>query len=409
MTTRPRIAFFDFPDVFEDFYPHYGIDQRMFGSSWAGTSNHAILRVLQDRVGDVRWYALALKAELDRPVRHALGFEVQILRSSALHRLMWQTYYGPRWSWRWRGAYRHYATPASYAAPLSRPLWRELRRRPPDVMFAQSYSSGRFDVLLVLARRLGAPLVAYHAGGSPAGYLAAPVRRRTLPHADLLIASSEAERDLLVDRFGVAPERVRVILTPIDTDAFRPIAREQACAVTGLDPARRRFLYVGRLSPEKGVGPLLEAFARAAGPDAELVIAGDGPLGPQLRARAAALAPARIRFVGWTSPERLANLYNAADCLVLASSREGFPAVVGEATACGTPVLASRVGGVSELVVDGESGWLFEPGDRAALEQRLSDSGALAAMRPRARRLAERRVSPAVVGEQLREAFEAIL
>src|SRR6267378_3566022 len=79
------------------------------------------------------------------------------------------------------------------------------------------------------------------------------------------------------------------------------------------------------------------------------------------------------------------------------ASSGGFPTVVGEAMACGTPVLASRVGGVSELVVADQTGWLFEPGDDDALTSRLAfvlaHPGQVRAMRPAARQIAEDRVS----------------
>src|SRR5262249_43938797 len=124
----------------------------------------------------------------------------------------------------------------------------------------------------------------------------------------------------------------------------------------------------------------------------------------------AAIAPGRIRFLGWVSAEEVkAQLYNAADCLVLPSRREGFPTVVGEAMACGTPVLASRVGGVAELVVPGVTGWLVEPGDDAALAAGLAfvltHREVVAAMRPQVRAMAETRASAARVAAELRQCF----
>ena len=70
---RPLIAFFDYPDVFEDFYPHYGVDQRSFATRWAGTGNHAFLSLLQREVGDVVWYAFSLTPELDEARHEVVG------------------------------------------------------------------------------------------------------------------------------------------------------------------------------------------------------------------------------------------------------------------------------------------------------------------------------------------------
>ena len=272
-------------------------------------------------------------------------------------------------------------------------------------------------MLLGFARALRVPLVAYHAGGDPDAYVGTALRRRTLPRADLLLASSAFERERLVTVFGVPPERVRVVLTPIDTGCFRPLDRLESCLRPGLDPFRRYVLFVGRLSDrEKRVGALLRAFAKvmSRSPETDLLVVGDGPDGEGLRRCAAGLAPGRVRMLGWRSgSEALAPLYNAADCLVLPSRREGFPTVVGEAMACGTPVLASRVGGVPELVEEGVTGWLVEPEDDAALAERLAHvldrPDELFAMRPAARAVAEARVAPAVVGAQLREAFGTVL
>lgn len=177
---RPVIAFFDFPDVFEDFYPHYGVDQQAFATQWMDTAVHGWLVLVQREVGDVIWYVLTLAPEMAE-ARHArVGCRVKFLRSSWLHRSMWRAFYLPRAAWRWRGAYRAYALLASYAALASWPFLRALRQDRPDVFFVASYSSGRFDVLLLLARVLRVPLVALHTGGTPDGYLGRFVRRFTI-------------------------------------------------------------------------------------------------------------------------------------------------------------------------------------------------------------------------------------
>jgi glycosyltransferase involved in cell wall biosynthesis len=160
------------------------------------------------------------------------------------------------------------------------------------------------------------------------------------------------------------------------------------------------------------VSALIRTFAILAAKhrDTDLLIVGDGPDGQKLRDLGAVLALGRIHFRGWLSGAKaLAPLYSAAECLVLPSWREGFPAVVGEAMACGLPVLASQVGGVGELVVEGQTGWLIPPGDDEALACTLSSvlahPNVVASMRPRARAMAEARVSPPVIGAALRQCF----
>jgi glycosyltransferase involved in cell wall biosynthesis len=199
----------------------------------------------------------------------------------------------------------------------------------------------------------------------------------------------------------------------IDTTAFQPMARSVACHIVGLDAARRYLLFVGRLDDSvKRVSALIQAFAALAVEyrDVDLLVVGEGNDGPKLRCLAAELAPSRVRFQGWVSGAKaLAPLYNAAECLVLPSWREGFPSVVGEAMACGTPILASHVGGVSEVVVEGQTGWLIPPGNDRALAAGLSfiltRPEVVASMRPQARAMAEACVSPAVIAAALRQCF----
>ena len=360
---RCRIGFFDYADVFEDFYTHYGVTQEAFATTWAATGNHAFVALIQREIGDVVWYETSLSPQVTSARHEGTGCRVKFLPSSFAHRLAWKAFYLPRQAWRWRGAYRSFATFASYAAPLSSSLWRTVRRDRVDCLFVQSYSSGRFDVLLLMARVLGVRFVAYHAGGRVDAHLGRGIRRWTLPRADRILVSSRAEAEALERTYRVPPDKMRVILTPIDTNTFRPIDRRTACVASGLDSSRRYLLFVGRFDDGmKRVSAIIRSFGALAGhyPDTDLLIAGKGHDDAMLRSLAAELAPQRVRFLGWISDAReKAHLYNCADALILASRREGFPTVVGEAMACGTPVVSSRVGGVSELVEHGRSGWFL--------------------------------------------------
>jgi glycosyltransferase involved in cell wall biosynthesis len=126
----------------------------------------------------------------------------------------------------------------------------------------------------------------------------------------------------------------------------------------------RQIISVGRLSAEKGHAGLLEAFSSLLPdcPDIELVLAGDGPESGRLRAIADRLGiSGRVRFTGRLSERDALEGIAQADILVVSSFMEGLPIVLIEAMALGTPVIATRVAGIPELVEDGKSGLLFTP------------------------------------------------
>ncbi|KPJ79650.1 MAG: hypothetical protein AMS19_10725 [Gemmatimonas sp. SG8_23] len=410
---RPSIAFFGYPDVFEDFYPHYDVDQKSFATEWAGTANHAFATILQEEIGDVTWFEFARRPELHEARHKVTGCRVKFFRSSLLHRWLWGLFYLPKPAWRWRRFYRQYATVASYLPFFSFRFLAELSRNPPDVIFAQDYCSGRFDMLLLLARWLDVPLIARHAGSQPDRYLGGSIRRRTLPEVDRLLASNQGEVRVLAEGFQIPSEKLEIVLTPVDTGVFRPMDRREACLARELDPARRYLLFVGRLDdPIKRISNIIESFGAVleGHPDVDLLIAGTGPDEKGLKKFAEERAPTRVHFLGWVAGEReKAILYNVAECLLLPSLREGFPAVVAEAMACGCPVLGSRLDGIAELVRPGLTGWLVEPGDdeelTAAILDVLGDGEAARLMREHARNVAKQRVSPGAVARQLESCF----
>jgi D-inositol-3-phosphate glycosyltransferase len=202
---------------------------------------------------------------------------------------------------------------------------------------------------------------------------------RIVGAADRLVAANEVERAQLVREFGADPRRVASIPCGVDTDLFRPGASAEARAALGLD-AGPLLLYVGRIAPIKGLTTLLDAVARLAArlPGLRLLVVGgeaDEPVdGHEIRLRrridALGLGEA-VRFVGAQPQHALRDFYVAADALVLPSYYESFGMVALEAMACGTPVIASRVGGLTTTVRDGVTGFLVPEGDVAALAERL--------------------------------------
>jgi D-inositol-3-phosphate glycosyltransferase len=201
--------------------------------------------------------------------------------------------------------------------------------------------------------------------------------------ADMLVASHPLERAQLIWHYDAPPDRVRVIPCGVDVTLFHPVDREIARRTLGLD-GRPWLLFVGRLEPIKGLDTLLRALAllRGAGtggdPPSLLIVGGEKRNGSlpvterELRAQIAALGLApRISLVGAKPQVTLPLFYASAEACVLPSRHESFGMVALEAMACGTPVVASRVGGLSYTVRDGETGFLVPEGDAEALAQRV--------------------------------------
>jgi glycogen(starch) synthase len=188
--------------------------------------------------------------------------------------------------------------------------------------------------------------------------------RSVLQHADAVTACSrhtlqEAEASTGI----VLGERGRVVANGVDLREIRSAPPERM--------ARPYILALGRHVRQKGFDALLDAYsdglgARAGAPD--LVIAGDGPELPALQARASSLGLSRrVHFPGRCDRSRTAALFNGCEFFVLPSRHEPFGIVCLEAMAAGKATVATRVGGVPEVVADGSTGLLVPPDDRAAL------------------------------------------
>ena len=193
------------------------------------------------------------------------------------------------------------------------------------------------------------------------------VHRWLAARAHGFIAASSAARERFV-ALGADPSAVEVSLQAFDPEPFAALARGERA------PGRVRFLTVARLVPDKNVGGLLDAFALAGlGPDeAELTIAGSGPLDGELRDQAERLG-VRARFVGYVAPAELPATYAAADAFVLGSLFEPFGVVVREAVAAGLPLVCSnRCGAAGDVAVRERNALLADPADPSAFAAALA-------------------------------------
>jgi D-inositol-3-phosphate glycosyltransferase len=200
----------------------------------------------------------------------------------------------------------------------------------------------------------------------------ARVEQAVIACSDLMLASTDAERDQLAMLYGAVPERVEVVPPGVDHSVFFPTDTEESKTKLGLD-GRRVLLFAGRIQPLKGVGLAVRSLAELRDPEALLLVVGgpSGPDGPEELARIHDLAhelgvAANVQFVPPQPHTKLADYYRAADVCIVPSRAESFGLVALEAAACGTPVVAASVGGLRSLVDDGETGFLVDDRDPAA-------------------------------------------
>ena len=227
----------------------------------------------------------------------------------------------------------------------------------------------------LLARRWAAPHIAmFHTLGdvklrARASEHETPERleaeRRLVHSLDRIVAATEHERQLLRQLFRVSPQKVAVIPLGVDLGRFEPRSRAEARAALGLSQTARIVLAVGRIEPLKGFDILVRAIAEMTHrEDVRLILVGGDARASVERARLLAVAAEvgvsdRVDLVGAVPHERLAQYYSAADVVAMPSFYESFGLVAIEAMACGVPVVASRVGGLTSTIADGRTGYLI--------------------------------------------------
>jgi D-inositol-3-phosphate glycosyltransferase len=205
--------------------------------------------------------------------------------------------------------------------------------------------------------------------------------------ADRLVAATPLERAQMVWLYGAEAAKIAIVPCGVDLGLFRPIPPEEAKQTLGLPLSRRIILFVGRIEPLKGIDTLLRAMASVVPelPDWQenlsVVIIGGAPgvgadkvsaeLARLERLRAELGIEELVTFQGAKDQDTLVYYYSAAEMLVMPSHYESFGMVALEAMACGTPVVASKVGGLAFSVQDGQTGFLVPDRDAEALAAKI--------------------------------------
>jgi glycosyltransferase involved in cell wall biosynthesis len=286
-------------------------------------------------------------------------------------------------------------------------LARLIRRERPDILHTHTAKAGTVGrVAALLAGRRAPPIVVHTFHGHVLRGYFGPLRSRLFrllerwlaARTTALIAVSPQVRDDLV-ALGVAPpERFVVIRLGIELDervAAERDGRTESRRYLGIASERFVVGWIGRMTAVKRTDDVLVAFRRLRddGVDAVLCMVGDGPDRPELERRAHELGVVRdTLFLGYQ--EDVAPFYAAFDALVLPSSNEGTPVSAIEALAAGRPVVATRVGGVPDVVQEGQDGFLVDPGATDDLADRLARLARDPALRERMGRAGRERVLP---------------
>jgi D-inositol-3-phosphate glycosyltransferase len=206
--------------------------------------------------------------------------------------------------------------------------------------------------------------------------------RKVLRMADRIVAATLAERAQLQWLYQADISKVVVIPPGVDLSHFYPIPPDEAKDFIGVPPCDKMLLYVGRIEPLKGIDTVIKAISMMEGQDVCLVVIGGDPDTSQhtTNDEMARLQTMReqagvkdlVTFLGKRSQDTLPYYYSAADAVVVPSFYESFGMVALEAMACGTPVVASQVGGLAFLVEDGVTGFTVPVDDPEALADRLT-------------------------------------
>jgi glycosyltransferase involved in cell wall biosynthesis len=299
-----------------------------------------------------------------------------------------------------RGADRVYATTMVRRAALGAAL----ARRPlvvklvADEAYERERRAGRFDGTLEEFQ--------VERGGLRTRFLRA-TRTAALRRARRIVVPSAYLRQIALG-WGLDPARVDVVPNPAPEVPEHP-TRDEARVALGIDGFA--LGVAGRLTEQKALGDTLEALARV--PGVALLVLGDGPERAVLERRGAELGVSdRVRFLGAGTRDDVIALFRAVDAALLTSAWENLPHTLLEALAAGTPVIATAVGGIPEVVRDGKNGLLVPPRDVAGIAsaiERLVQDNALraslaAAAAPSVEELSEprilRRIVQAIVGDQ---------
>jgi glycosyltransferase involved in cell wall biosynthesis len=313
-------------------------------------------KMLLDRFGTAEFWYLSAYSKTEGVFRHDYGHTLR--RIPGFNMSKYLTRFGAcEWSWQ---------------------LFRHLRREQVTHLMVLTYIKNPllpldiFDLVALEGRRRGIRVFPVFGGGSILWYRwpRRSLKLATLKRTAGILCQSKAEVGVMVGPCGFPADKIHHFNNPLDLEEFHPEPREICAARTALPAEFRYILFIGRFVQAKGIHHLTRVFQSLAkdDPSLRLLLVGWGPLEPELREEAAGGGVAdRILFLPQLSHEVLRYYYGLAEVFVLPSYTEGTPNVLLEAIACGTPSVATAVGGIPDLL-KGNLGLVVEPRDERGLE-----------------------------------------
>jgi glycosyltransferase involved in cell wall biosynthesis len=258
--------------------------------------------------------------------------------------------------------------------PLALGTLRRLRREAAVAGVVVAHGSTSLPACACALMGTGVPFV-YRSIGDPRQWARTPLRRARvrayLCRANAVVALTSEAAAMIQTMYGVSDERISVIPVGVPVGRHEPVddaERRAARAQFGIPADADAGAIIGALSPEKDVSLAIDAAASI--PKFHLIVAGDGPDREALERRAALSAPGRVHFAG--SLRDPAPAFAAADLLLLTSRTEGLPAVLIEAALREMPVVATDVGYVREIVIDGKTGVIVKHRDRSEVRSAIA-------------------------------------
>lgn len=308
--------------------------------------------------------------------------------------------------------------PGPFSIGVARRLARRVGNEGAQILHTHDYKTNILGGLAARRPDRGLPWVAtvhLHTQGTRRLKLYRAIDLFLLRLADRVVTVSRDQRRMLLER-GVDRHRIALVPNVIDAVAFQAAADERGAvrARLGLDALAPVITLVGRLAPQKGVDLFLSAVrdVRQQHPEARCLVVGHGPERERLEARARELElDGAVRFLGYRAD--VASILAASDLVAMPSREEGLPVVLLEAMASGKPVVASRVGGIPDLVRDGETGLLINPALPSELSEELlgllADPARAQRIGEAARRYVGRHCSPERAARRLASIYRTVL